>query len=341
MASSNGTRSCPPLASRLAAIFEALPDSELLASLRLDPRGRKGYGDTIMWRCYVASFVLNIPSVAALVRALNDNPCLASACGIASPEGIPSKYAFCRFLKKLASRQATIQGMVRDVAERLKETMPDFGQVISVDSTDVTAWSQSHRPSDHDARWAKKKNKHGRDHWWFGFKVHLAVSHEIPMAVEVTSANVADSQALPTVMTRVRMAHPDWPISHVLADAGYDSGENYRFVIEDLGAIPIIKLNRRGAKKPLSLPHRSKAIQATHSYRINPPVAQDSPEFERLYSLRSGAERCISRLKCQHKLNRLTNRGIGKVTVHCLLSVLALQVHSLCAIIAGAAKRAA
>lgn len=334
MASCNSSRANIPLASRLRAIFEALPDSELLAALQA-PTGRPGYGVKTLWRCYVASFALNLPSVAALLRELHDNPCLASACGIASPKGIPSKYAFSRFLKKLAGRTEAIQGMVRDVAERLKETMPDFGQIVSVDSTDITAWSQSRKPSDCDARWAKKKNKHGRDHWWFGFKAHLAVSNEVPIAVEVTSANVADSQALPTVLTRVRTEHPDWPLTHILADAGYDSAENFRFVAEDLGAIPIIKLNRRGAKKPLSLPHRPKATRYAATYRINAPIAQDSPEFEHWYSMRTGAERCISRLKCGHKLNRVTQRGLAKVTMHCLLSVLALQVHTLGVLFVG------
>ena len=36
-------------------------------------------------------------------------------------------------------------------------------------------------------------------------------------------------------------------------------------------------------------------------------------------------ERCFSRLKGQRSLNHITTRGLGKVTLHCYLSLVAMQ----------------
>ena len=45
-----------------------------------------------------------------------------------------------------------------------------------------------------------------------------------------------------------------------------------------------------------------------------------------LYKQRQAAERAFSRLKGQRSLNHIRVRGLRKVTAHCYLSVIALQV---------------
>lgn len=70
-----------PIVGRLKAIFDALPDADLLATLRgPQRRGRPGYDAGILWRCFVTYYALGIESVSALLRTLRDNPFIAEAC---------------------------------------------------------------------------------------------------------------------------------------------------------------------------------------------------------------------------------------------------------------------
>jgi len=111
------------------------------------------------------------------------------------------------------------------------------GGDTAIDSTHLWAYSSKfgkktcsckgkcHCPrdySDHDARWGTKS----KDYTFFGYKVHLIVDakSQLPLDVKVTPGNEGDSPSM---------------------DSAYDSYENYRFVIEDIGAAPIIALNPR------------------------------------------------------------------------------------------------
>ena len=97
----------------------------------------------------------------------------------------------------------------------------------------------------------------------------------------------------------------------VLCDAGYDSRANNQ-IVEDYGAIPIIKRNPRGHQVP-----------------------QPTNEWKEIYSTRSGIERCFGRAKDFRRLNRLTMRGLAKATVHCLCAMLALLAGALAALLLG------
>ena len=90
-----------PVVRQLNAIFDTLPDKELIADLTAWT-GRPGYTVKILWRTYVAMAVLNLPSFASLIRTLQNNPYVAIACGITSSDGIPSKFAYSRFVRKLS-----------------------------------------------------------------------------------------------------------------------------------------------------------------------------------------------------------------------------------------------
>lgn len=52
---------------------------------------------------------------------------------------------------------------------------------------------------------------------------------------------------------------------------------------------------------------------------------QKTAEWQALYRQRCAVERVFSRLKGQRSLNRVTTRGWMKVTVHCYLSLIAMQ----------------
>ncbi|MDA0988781.1 MAG: transposase [Chloroflexi bacterium] len=54
-------------------------------------------------------------------------------------------------------------------------------------------------------------------------------------------------------------------------------------------------------------------------------IQSSMPSWKALYSQRQAVERAFSRLKGQRSLNHIRVRGIRKVTVHCYLSLMALQ----------------
>jgi len=145
----------------LQAVFETLPDHQLITALKAARyNGRPGYPVETMWRTYLASYVLGLPSFATLIRSLHDNPDLRLACGIISEDGVPSKFAYSRFLKRLCEFKPLVEECMAGLANSLRERFPNFGDTIAVDSSDVKAFANGRRkvPADPDAQWSKKLN---------------------------------------------------------------------------------------------------------------------------------------------------------------------------------------
>ena len=112
------TRQVPPVVLELQSVFEALADGDPLAALTGPTRrGPKGYPVAILWRCFIARYVMGLDSVCALLRALHDNPYLARVCGIGDSDSIPSQPTMSRFFAKMAHDQVSLR-MVKDVSRR-------------------------------------------------------------------------------------------------------------------------------------------------------------------------------------------------------------------------------
>ncbi|MCH7594736.1 MAG: transposase [Chloroflexi bacterium] len=101
------------------------------------------------------------------------------------------------------------------------------------------------------------------------------------------------------------------------ADRGYDALQNYRGIVEDFGAVPIIPMRAMRAD--------AKKRRPGSEYRTECAIPRDSKEWKRLYAMRTGIERLFGRAKETRRLERHCYRGIEKVELHCLLSVLTLQ----------------
>jgi hypothetical protein len=133
------------------------------------------------------------------------------------------------------------------------------GGDTAIDSTHLWAYSSKfgkktcsckgkcHCPrdySDHDAQWGAKS----KDYIFFGYKVHLIVDtkSQLPLDVRVTPANEGDSPQAKSLLKGAKKWHPEAKIDSSSMDSAYDSYENYRFAIEEIGVAPIIALNPRG-----------------------------------------------------------------------------------------------
>ncbi len=303
----------PPVVKQLNRIFVTIPDDELLAALKVYYAGRRGYTNRVLWRTYVAMSVLNLPSFAALIRTLENNPFIALACGITGAEGIPSKYAYSRFTKKLQARHTLklVKDIMRSLARQCYETFPDFGKSVAIDSTDLKAWSNGgkERKTDPDAGWVIKGGTERMRKFVWGYKMHLMIdtTYEIPIAAITTRGNMADIHQAKPLLRQGRFTYSRFRPDYVILDAGYSSNALRRVIWKQWRAVPIVK-SKKSEKRT---------------------IGDETPEWQLIYNRRTAVERCFSRLKSHRRLNQITVRNRRKVTVHNVIPVIVMQAMAL------------
>ena len=155
-----------------------------------------------------------------------------------------------------------------------------------------------------------KKDSHGNNHYWRGYKLHWDVADgQIPISVVLTSASVHDSQVaipLATMSTR-RVTY-----CYELMDAAYDA----QHIVEhsrQLGHVPIVDPKAPGGPKS-----QAKAIP------LAKPPRELSPAQRERYKERTMVERTNSRLKDEFGGRNVRVRGAAKVMAHLMFGVLAL-----------------
>jgi transposase len=311
----NETNQVPPIVGELEAIFRALPDEELIARLRGPKRrGPHGYNPVVLWRCFITYYYLGLPSVSDFIRIIHDNPHIASVCSIKWPLGIPSQPTFSRFQTRLIKQgiKEEVNRIFQKLSKKLQQTLPDYAKSVAIDATDLKAWSNGgHRtPTDKDAGWVIKTDTNGRGKFTWGYKLSLMVdtTYEQPVAFKVTSGNVGEIRAAPTLLSQARWINNKFHPKYVIADAGYSSERFRRLIRRQYRAIPIIKTN----------PAHKKAMS----------LYPETDLWEAIYNRRNSTERVFSRLKNHRKLNLIRVRGIRKVRIHCLLCLIVLQAQA-------------
>lgn len=150
---------------------------------------------------------------------------------------------------------------------------------------------------------------------------------EMPIACYVTPANKADSTNIVPLLEQARDRFDWFKPETVIADKGYDSQANSKAIIEDFQAAPIIALRnmRRGSK------NRRKGSEQ----RIRDVIPRWTEQWKLLYAKRTSVERYFGRVKEHRRLERHCYRGLAKVELHCLLSVLTAQAKAVVQIEAG------
>ena len=181
-----------------------------------------------------------------------------TVCGF-SKDTIPGDDVLGRFLNKLARHEELLEECFAGLVEQLRQLLPEFGAKLAVDSTDIKARANGYRrsPSDTDARWGakgasrpEKETKKGKEqdlYWWFGYKLHLVEDalYELPLSFVVTPANESDTKQMKVLLDKAVPDYTEAKPEAVIADKGYDSQENYRLVITEYRAAPIIPIRER------------------------------------------------------------------------------------------------
>lgn len=159
-----------------------------------------------------------------------------------------------------------------------------------------------------------KKNSHGQEQYWRGYKLHLDVADgQVPISAVLTSASVHDSQAAIPLMTMTsqRVVH-----LYELMDSAYDADDIHAHS-RQLNHVPIIAPHpRRGTRKPSSL---------TKVFPAKPAPELTWAQQDR-YKARTMSERVNARLKDEFGASHLRVRGAAKVMAHLMFGVLALTV---------------
>jgi len=247
---------------RLVLTLSELPDERLQRYLELERKPAHGPDPClVMWRCLIAKFVYQIRCYSELIRELKRNGSLRRLVGIERIEEVPAAWDFSRFLRKLSSPQglALLAEMFEQLVAQLTAALPGMGQHLAVDATAVRAYSNELRreKSDGDARWSARPKRQRRRpagsgqveeylDYWFGYQVHLIVDcqTELPVACEVTAANENETTHFEPMLQRLQRHHE--PLVRrteaIMADAGYDSSDNCRYVLSELQALPVIKM---------------------------------------------------------------------------------------------------
>src|SRR5215210_5438802 len=188
------------------------------------------YSDQLFLQALVIMVVRGVPTVGGLLAILAQRTPAMQALRARLTEGgrFPARRTCERRLNALpATLPARIGGLGRELVARLRP-WEACGRAAAIDRTVLRArggvWHTKDRDAgvvplrsiDTEAHWTKS-GWHG---WVYGYKLHLVVTVAavwIPLAAELTPANLADNEVAPRLL-------PELPpiLRYLLGDTSYD-----------------------------------------------------------------------------------------------------------------------
>ena len=234
-------------------IFEQVDDRKLVAALESPyTTGRPpSYPVRALLRAFLTKYVLSIQFNLDLVERLQTDRNLRQACGF--DHQAPSSPTLSRFFKRLLAHQDLVEKCVSDVTSRMRRYLPNLGQTVAIDGTDVESWAHPDRGADQDARWGVRHciRPSGKEvmETYFGFKLHALVCADsgVPLSFILTPANVNDGTMFVSVVDKAMGELPWLEPKYILGDRGYDYRKNYPAAV-DRGITPVINIRNSKPK---------------------------------------------------------------------------------------------
>ena len=305
----------PPIVGALQTLFNNLPDADLLIALQGPTRrGPKGHAIQALWRAFITKHYMGLGCTRELIRTLSNNPWIATPCGFDWPN-VPHEATFSRFFARISLRkyQHLLKDVSRALVRRHYRDLPGFGQRVALDATVLKGWSNGGKQpkADTQAGWAVKQGTQGTKEYTYGWKLHLLADceSEMPIAANVSAGNVHDSKRASNVLSEARRTYSRFHPQFVMADKGYATKALFGLIRRQYGSQPVIDLRVNQTKMA-----------------VREGKQRSLPGFKALYLQRQAVERAFSRLKGQRSLNSITVRGRMKVTTHCYLALIAMQI---------------
>lgn len=219
--------------------------------------GPKGYPVQSLINAFIAMQVERIPTLTDLSDKLKTNPILRYCCGFELLGKTPSPATLSRFLTKLSMTTALENEFYNVVKKAISSGFID-GSEVSIDSTKIDAYEKS-KPKKHlnndgkSADWGCKNDTDGNKIKWFGYKLHILCDckSELPLSILLSPASYYDGElARPLIKKYLAQYSGVLNTKYYSMDSGYDQEKNYRYIIDEVKATPIIAYNKRGAYAP-------------------------------------------------------------------------------------------
>lgn len=245
-------------------------------------------------------YLFDVRSERQLEPWLNKKPQLLSCFGLTKA---PDHSTFSRFRKRLGK---TLFAQLFDHLVGLCQSLGLLAKrLVGQDSTDYKAYANRFKKTDSEASFGHKT---GSDDLVYGFKAHIAtdLNTDLPVAFETRPANEHDSTVFDAVMQPLLRERVQ-QVEKFVADSGYDASE-IRQTLCGHNVTPCIAVNGRG------------------HYPSTPPKDQD-------YKKRPACERVNSRAKEYFRLDDLKLRGLQNAAIHAALSLGALLLNALAAVV--------
>ena len=213
---------------RLVMLIDKIPAPPLPGKR---PRGKPPtYSEKLLLKALLIMIVRHVYTAHGLLQLLaQDDPTVRALRSLLEENGrLPHRRTWERRLAQLPARLPALIGVFGVQLVTLLRPWQQQGRAVAVDSTMLRtgggSWHQKDRKNgviphssiDTEAGWSKS-GYHG---WWYGWKLHLAVSVGslwIPLAAELTRANVGDNVLSPQLLAPLSAE-----IRFVLGDTHYN-----------------------------------------------------------------------------------------------------------------------
>jgi Transposase DDE domain len=193
----------------------------------------KTYSDRLIVKALIIMILRRLYTAYALLAFLDqDDPLPQQLRPLLCEQGrFPSRRTWER---RLAALPQSLPGLIGCIGRHLVTLLRPWarhGRAVACDSTPLATgggvWHKKHREQgviphssiDTEAGWSKS-GWHG---WWYGWKLHLAVTVGtvwIPLAAELTVANHGDNEVAPLLLVQL----PE-EVRYVLGDTHYNTPE--------------------------------------------------------------------------------------------------------------------
>ncbi len=240
---------------RLHRVIGSMPDEKLIRKLEgIRGKGRNEWPVAAMWNSFIASFIFDHDSIASLIRELNRNSQLRTACGFqphfhTGKDGVvklilaPGASAYSNFINNLRECREELREIFDSLVSYMYENLADFGDVLMADGKAIQSFATrlsrkaSGHKGEHDADWCRKTyttttpegEVNTKTVKWFGFRLHLIADavYELPVDFTVTKASVSEVKETERLLEKMKEKEPQKieTCRYFLADRGYDSTE--------------------------------------------------------------------------------------------------------------------
>ena len=263
------TVSPPSAVSQLSEVLDSAEIRALIAEIEaLRWTGRPGYGVRAMVGMVLAKGIYAMPMWSRIARLVAEHPGLQAVLGCT-----PSQWSCYRFCRLLREHSEVLANTLDAVLDLLREHLPEMGQNVAVDGSDLPAYANGQRLkskngperkpeeySDPDASWGHRSAVSTRKGGgYYGYKVHAAVCTvtDLPLAWRTETAKDSEQTFALALIDATR--ERGFSVEIAVMDKGYDS-EAIHDGCMDRGILPVTSLRetpavKRGEHKPPCCEH--------------------------------------------------------------------------------------